>query len=444
MKKRTFLLVALLLVLGLLLTACGGGETNNGDNTANNTTNNTTDNTTNNTTDNSGDEVTALTCDDAIGCVEIGPDDPIHIAYMLTISGATASLGEDSRGGIEIAIDDRGGELLGHEIRLTGEDSGCSAEGGQAAAQKVAADTSIVGIVGTNCSSSAEAAMTTLSGAGLVLISPSNTAPRLTEQDPEKGGTWLAGYYRTAHNDLFQGRVAAEFAYNELGARTAATIHDGSPYADGLRIVFEEVFVELGGEVTYSGSINVGDTDMSGVLTTVSTNPPDIIYFPIFEPEGNFIAAQARENSALAETDLMGADGLLADTFPEGTGAAAVGMYLSGPAVTGDAYTAFLAQWTEKFGGTPPSGFHAHAYDATNILLNAIEAVAQVGDDGTILIGRQALRDAITATANFNGLTGTLTCNATGDCATGEALAIYELKQAEVDGNWPPEVVYTP
>ena len=357
-----------------------------------------------------------MTCDDAIGCVEIGPDDPIHIAYMLTISGATASLGEDSRGGIEIAIDDRGGELLGHEIRLTGEDSGCSAEGGQAAAQKVAADTSIVGIVGTNCSSEAEAAMPTIGGAGLVMISPSNTAPRLTEADPAKGGTYVPGYYRTAHNDLFQGRVAAEFAYNELG-----------------------------GEITYSGSINVGDTDMSGVLSEISTNPPNILYFPIFEPEGNFIAAQARENSDLAEMDLMGADGLLADTFPEGTGAGAVGMYLSGPAVTGEAYDAFLAQWTEKYGGTPPSGFHAHAYDATNILLNAIEAVAQVGDDGTILIGRQALRDAMTATANFNGLTGTLTCNATGDCATGEALAIYELSEAEVnDGAWPPAVVYTP
>lgn len=441
MKKRTFLLVALLLVLGILLTACGGGETNNGGNTANSGNTENTGNTED--TANSGDEAAAeLTCTDAIGCVEIGPDDPIHIAYMLTISGATASLGEDSRGGIEIAIDDRGGELLGHEISLTGEDSGCSAEGGQAAAQKVAADTTIVGIIGTNCSSEAEAAMKTLSDLGYLMISPSNTAPRLTEKDPAKGGTWLPGYYRTAHNDLFQGRVAAEFAYNELGARTAATIHDGSPYADGLRQVFEDVFAELGGEVTYSGAINVGDTLMD--LTAIASNPPDIIYFPIFEPEGNFIAAQARDIAELDNTKLMGADGLLADTFPEGTGAAAVGMYLSGPAVTGEAYDAFLAKWTEKFGGSPPSGFHAHAYDATNILFNAIEAVAQVGADGTVLIGRQALRDAVTATANFEGLTGVLTCNETGDCATGEALAIYIINQAEVDGNWPPEVVYTP
>jgi branched-chain amino acid transport system substrate-binding protein len=439
MKKRTFLLVALLLVLGLMLTACGGNA-NSGGNEAN------TGNSGGNTTNTGGDEAMAdMTCDDAIGCVEIAPDDPIHIAYMLTISGATASLGEDSRGGIEIAIDDRGGKLLGHDIRLTGEDSGCSAEGGQAAAQKVAADTSIVGVVGTNCSSAAEAAMKTLSDAGLVLISPSNTAPRLTEPDPAKGGTYLPGYFRTAHNDLFQGRVAAEFAFNELGAKTAATIHDGSPYADGLRQVFEDVFTELGGEITYSGSINVGDTDMSGILSEIATNPPDLLYFPIFEPEGNFIAAQVRDNSDLDNMKLMGADGLLADTFPEGTGEAAIGMYLSGPAVTGAAYDAFLAKWTEKYGGTPPSGFHAHAYDATNIMLNAIEAVAKVGDDGTILIGRQALRDAMTSTANYNGLTGTLTCGATGDCATGEALAIYVVSAAEVnDGKWPPEVVYTP
>ena len=135
MKKRTFLLVALLLVLGLLLTACGGGETNNGSNEANAGNEANSGNNGGNEANTGGDEAAAeMTCDDAIGCVEIGPDDPIHIAYMLTISGATASLGEDSRGGIEIAIDDRGGELLGHEIRLTGEDSGCSAEGGQAAA----------------------------------------------------------------------------------------------------------------------------------------------------------------------------------------------------------------------------------------------------------------------------------------------------------------------
>ena len=81
---------------------------------------------------------------------------------MLTISGATAFLGEDSVGAIEIAIDDRGGELLGHSIQLSGEDSLCSAEGGQTAATKVSADPTILGVIGTNCSSAATAAMPTI------------------------------------------------------------------------------------------------------------------------------------------------------------------------------------------------------------------------------------------------------------------------------------------
>jgi len=419
MSKRLFALLAALMVASMLLTACGGAS---------------------------------YECTDAIGCVDIAPDEPIHIAYMLTISGATAFLGEDSKGAVEIAIDDRGGELLGHPISLTGEDSLCSAEGGQTAATKVSADPTILGVIGTNCSSAATAAMPTISGAGLVMLSPSNTAPALTIE----GETWQPGYFRICHTDLFQGSVAAVFAYNELGARTAATIHDGSPYADQLQQVFAGKFQELGGTVTFQGAVNVGDTDMRTVLTSVAADSPDVLYYPIFEPEGPFITAQSSEISGLESTTLMGADGLLSDSFPENAGPNVVGMYLSGPYVFGDAYNKFLASWDVKFGGVPPSGFHAFAYDGTNILLDAIEKVAVVDDDGTLHVGRQALRDAIAGTSTYIGLTGRLDCSdddysvfgitapSHGDCATGDALGIFEITQAELDGNWPPPVVYTP
>lgn len=379
-------------------------------------------------------------CSDPIGCVEIAPDQPIRLGYMLTISGGTAFLGEDSQGGIEIAIDDRGNELLGHPLELVGEDSGCSAEGGQTAAQAIASDTTIVGVIGTNCSGAATSALPIISEAGLVMISPSNTAPALT--DPEQ--TWEPGYFRTAHNDLFQGRIAAEFAYNELGARTAATIHDGSPYADQLQRVFADTFVELGGEVTAQEAINVGDTDMSAVLTNIASGSPDVLYFPIFTPEGPFIAAQSTSIAGLEETVLMGADGLLVENFAPDSGPAAAGMYLSGPYIEGAPYDEFLAKWDAKYGGAPPSGFHAFAYDGTNMLLDAIEAVAVRGDDGTLSIGRQALRDYMTGITGFDGLSGRLACTETGDCATGEALAIFEITEEEVNGNFPPPVAWTP
>jgi branched-chain amino acid transport system substrate-binding protein len=385
-----------------------------------------------------------LECTDAIGCVEIAPDEPITIGYMLTISGATAFLGEDSVGGIQIAIAQRDGMLLDHEIELVGEDSLCSAEGGQTAAQNLAANDRILGIIGSSCSSEAAAGLPIISAAGMLMISPSNTAPRLTNADTETGGIWQPGYYRTAHNDLFQGAVAAEFAYNELGLRRLATIHDGSPYAEGLQAVMADTWVELGGEVVFQGAVNVGDTDMNAILTEVAAAGPDIIYYPIFEPEGNFITAQSADVPGLDGVVLMGADGLLSASFPTATGASAVGMYLSGPYLSGDDYNAFLELWEEEIGGVPPSGFHAHAYDAANILMNAIEEVAQVGDDGTILVGRQALRDAVSALTDYPGLTGNLTCNETGDCATGEALGIYQITEEQLAGNWPPPVVWTP
>ncbi len=61
-------------------------------------------------------------------------------------------------------------------------------------------------------------------------------------------------------------------------------------------------FVEGGGELLYTGSINVGDTDMTAIQTEIAASPPDILYFPIFEPEGSFIAAQVGLIAGLEET----------------------------------------------------------------------------------------------------------------------------------------------
>ena len=97
----------------------------------------------------------------------------------------------------------------------------------------------------------------------------------------------------------------------------------------------------------------------------------------------------------------------------------------------------------------PSGGFHAHGYDAANsVVCTALESVAAERADGTLVIGRAALREALSAVEGFPGLTGSLTCQDesphAGDCATGEALAIFRLSAAEVqEGRWPPPVVWT-
>ena len=386
-------------------------------------------------------------CMDELGCVEVGQDDPIVIGAMLTVSGATSFFGIDSQGGIELAIGDRDGMLMGREIILVVEDSLCTAEGGQSAAQRIAADETIVGIIGTSCSGAAQGALPIISNAGMVMISPSNTSPRLTNDDRDAGGTYEEGYFRTAHNDLFQGSMGAQFAVEVLGASSLATIHDGDPYTEGLAVVMADTFAELGGEVVFQGAISKGDTDMTAILTEIAASAPDVLYFPVFPPESEFIAAQLVNTPGLENTTMMTADGSLVSTFPENAGDAAIGIIMTGPAVSGEDYEAFLDEWEEIIGGTPPSGFHAHAFDAVNILMDVVEEVAHEMDDGSLVIGRQALRDAVAAIDGYTGLTGSLTCQSEspfrGDCATGTALAVFEITEAEVnDDAWPPAIIW--
>ena len=371
-------------------------------------------------------------CTDALGCVEVAAGDPIKIGYALVTAGPNASLGEDSVRGIEIAVDNLGGEILGHPVEIVGEDTGCSPEGGQAAATKLASDASLVAVIGTSCSSEARVGAPILSEAGLSMISPSNTAPDLT--DPAKR---IAGYFRTAHNDLVQGRVAAEFVFNELGLTKAATIHDGSLYAVGLATAFADAYKELGGEIVSEQAVNVGDTDMRPVLTTIAAAAPEFIYLPIFTAEAGFVVSQSKEVPGLEAVKLMSADGSFSQDFVNAAGDAALGMYLSSPdfSAFGDAYQGFLTKHEEKFGEPPLSAFHAHAYDALNVIATSVEAVA-VQDGDTLIIGKQALRDAIAATSGFQGLTGNITCDPNGDCADPK-IAVYEVTDV---GAWNPNV----
>ena len=373
---------------------------------------------------------------DEIGVVEIKPGEPIVLAGALVIAGPDASLGTDSMRGIEIAIDDLGGELLGHKIELIKEDTGCNPEGGQAAATKLAANPKLVAIVGTSCSSEARVMAPVINDAGMVMVSPSNTAPDLT--DPTKH---VEAYLRTAHNDKVQGKVAAEFAFNFLKVKKAATIHDGSLYAEQLANVFAEEFKKLGGEVVAQEAVGPDDTDMRPVLTRIATQQPEIIYYPIFTKAGGFVTRQSKEIRGLENVKLMGADGLFSPDFVEAAGDAAVGMYLSSPDVTafGSGYQDFVAKYEKKYGEKPISIFHAHAYDATMMIAEAIEKVAVEGPDGTLYIPRKALRQALYETKNFQGLTGNLTCDQNGDCADPK-IAVYEIVSADTSG-WPDKVV---
>lgn len=375
---------------------------------------------------------------DSIGVVKVNKGQSITIAYWLVVAGPDASLGVDSRRGIEIAIDDTK-KVLGFSVKLIGEDSGCGAEGGVTAATKLAANKAIVAAIGSSCSSEAVPGAPILWKAGVVTVSPSNTAPKLTA--PDRGPDY-GGYLRTAHNDSIQGRVAAEFAFRVLKVKKAATIHDGSPYAEGLANVFADVFTRLAGagSITTREAIAPTDTDMRPVLAKIAATKPGLIYYPIFISAGGFVTRQAKEVAGLQNVKLMSADGTFSPDFQKAAGEAAIGVYNSSPDLSpealGPGYKIFLDKHQKKYGEKPLSAFHPHAYDAARIIFAAIQKVAKKDSAGNLYIGRKALRDALFATKNFKGLTGKLTCNQFGDCADPK-IAVYQTVSVD-PAKWNP------
>ncbi len=423
---KLFRLSAILAVVLLILAACssnnGGGST-------------TPSSTAGGSAASMGEDPTAACADDPFGCVQYGPSDPINLGTALVISGANSSLGLDSQYGVKVAVALRG-QVAGHDVKETDTDSTCSADGGTSAANQLKADPSIVAVVGTSCSSAGVPAAEILSQSGILLVSPSNTAPSLT--DPS---THQPFYARTAHNDKVQGKAMAQFACDVLKVKTAATIHDGSPYAQQLQQVFADQFKSLcDGTITDQQAITVGQTDFNSVLTTIGTKKPELLYYPIFVAEGALITQQAKQTAGLADTILAGADGIQTPDFLSAAGSAAEGMYMSGPDLnfSGDFYeSTFIPKYKEISGESAPiSVFHAHAYDAANIIFDAIEKVAMTDADGNLYIPRTALKDALLGTSGYKGITGTLTCDANGDCADPK-ISVVQVKSGKFERVWP-------
>ena len=389
---------------------------------------------------------------DKFGCQVYQSGQPIKLATLLSITGENRSLGIDSQRGVQLAVDyldgkfdGKPGQLLGHNVTLEFGDETCSKEGGQAGATKLAADPTILSVIGTSCSSAAlGVADTIFSKKGILLISPSNTGPALTAQ-----GQHQPFYLRTAHNDKIQGAVVADFAKTKLGAKTAGTIHDESPYSDGLAAVFREVFQKQGGTITDNEAIESTQRDFKPVLNTIAQHKPDFLYYPAFNPACALIAKQARGIPALANTKLAGSDGCAAPEYVSVGGKDVYGTWDSSPDVTAQTSTnafygqQFLPAYKKEFGQTPISVFNAHAWDAAQILFDAVKKVAK-NDNGTLTIPRTALKDAVFQTKDHKGLSGTITCTPLGDCATAVSIAVYKVPAWPIEGGTPnPKPVFT-
>ncbi len=359
-----------------------------------------------------------------LGAVMLEADEAIRIRMLLSVTVAP-TLGAVSWRGAEFAVRDMGA-VSGRRVELGKPvDTSCSPAGGRAGAGGIVGDPKVAGVIGTNCSAAAVAASPVISEAGLLMIAPSNTSPRLTSDLAGNANPdYHPGYHRVSSNDLHQARALSDFVYNELELRSVATVHDGDPYTSALVEAFADAFSAQGGEVPVQAEIAKGETDMTEVLTEFAAAGPDAIFFPLFVTEGTALAAQARAFDGLEGTTLISAAALLVSSFlatPQSEG-----MYFAGPEadfssnvneLTGRSGQQVLDAFESTHGGFPESPYWAHAYDATTMLLSAIGSVAvEVGD--RLYIDRARLRRTVAAT-DIGGLVGRVSCDEFGDCGTG-------------------------
>jgi len=367
---------------------------------------------------------------DNIGVLMIPKGAPIQFGAYWVMSGADSALGIDEKRGVEIAIKDHGGTLLGHPIKLNVEDDGCNAEGGQTAATKLASNPNNAIILGPACSSAATPGAPILWKVGMTDIDTAATAPALTapNRKPE-----YAGFVRTVYSDIDQGAADAKYVHDVLKATKIVTVHDGSAYAQQLATVMGENFKKLGGAVLSQEAVSPTDVDMHPVLTRIATEKPDMIYAPVFVAAGAQLLRQEKEIPGLEKVPLIGSSGQMAPDLVEAARQAVVGYKITYPDVSpeamGKGYPKFIEDYKKAYGEAPISGYHANAYDAAVLAMKAIEKVAKTDKNGNLYIGRKALRDAVFAT-KFEGISGPIACDQYGECAKFKP-AVYEFTNGD-------------
>lgn len=328
---------------------------------------------------------------------------PIKIGLGATLSGAKAPLGNGIKNGAEMAVVEKG-QISGHKIVLEARDDGCKEDQSVAIAKKFCRDPLVVGVVGYMCDNGSILASDVHHKHKVMMISPSSTSLELTARG-------IPVLFRTCRNDKIQGKAAAKFALRRKWIKVAA-LYDKSAYGQSLADEFKRNITAGGGEVVADEGIMQGEKDFTPVLIEIKSKAPQLIYFGGMAAEASLLVRQMKRIEFKAK--FMSDDRCFTERdFIKPAGEAAKGAFVT--YVKTPASAAFI-EWTKRFEAKygPRQTFSPQAYDAANILMMAVEKVAEKNKDGSLVIGKKNLRDAISV-MQHDGVTGRISFDEFGD-----------------------------
>jgi branched-chain amino acid transport system substrate-binding protein len=330
------------------------------------------------------------------GCHSSSKSDEIVVGHYASLTGSEATFGQSTDNGIKMAIDEinAAGGVNGKKFRLITYDDKSDAREAATAVTRLVTNDQVTAVLGEVASKLSLEGAPICQKNGVPMITPSSTNPKVTDV-----GDMI---FRVCFIDPFQGFVCAKFARENLKAQKAAILYDQSQtYSVGLQSEFEKAFVQLGGQITTKEAYQKGEQDFTSLLTAIRSTKPDIIFIPGYYNDVGTIANQARKLDI--KVPLLGGDGWESPKLAEIGGEAINGCYYSNhysPQDPTPRVQEFIQKY-KKLNGNTPDSMAALAYDATQILRNAISRAGSLSG--------AAIAAELAKTKDFDGVTGRIT-----------------------------------
>jgi branched-chain amino acid transport system substrate-binding protein len=325
--------------------------------------------------------------------------EPIRVAALSALTGGLSSLDGPSLRGAELHVEqiNAAGGVLGRPLELVVFDTRTDQQVTATAAQE-AVSAGVVAGFGQSDTTFVMAAAPTFQEAGIPFVTSGATHPMLP--------TWVGEYmFMTAFGDDDQSYAIADYVYDTLGLRRVYVWTDNSmDFTRALTAFFTERFQARGGEIIAEDFFMMGDTDFSAQITRLQeVDPaPDAIFISAIPSEAGLSVRQIREKGITMP--IVSGDGFDTPLVAE----------VPGPELANDVYFSthtyladdrpevqeFIDAYTAKFGVAPENSFAPLGYDAIGLIASAIENAGSADP--------AAIRDALAATRDYPGVTGTI------------------------------------
>jgi branched-chain amino acid transport system substrate-binding protein len=255
----------------------------------------------------------------ALGAPPAGAE--VRIGFSAPFTGRYAWVAAEPQAAAQLALADLNAAdgVLGEHVEMISVDDYCAADQAIAAAEKLI-ETRVVAAIGPMCSSAALSASEIFANAGILMISPLATTPKLTEQG-------FDSVFRAIGRDDVQGKLAGDFLAERWPDKTIAIVHDGSTYGEALAEETKKRLNEHGVSEAVFDVVEPGEVDYVHIVQQMQDMHVDVLYYGGYAPEAALILRQLREKGSALQ--FVSGDGIGVEDFALVAGSASEGAFFT-------------------------------------------------------------------------------------------------------------------